>query len=364
MKKVFSVLLALLVTAPVLAQSWGPLTLPQPTAADDLKYVQWNATTRRYQLSTVAVSADNVIGNEVTNATDATLTRSGSGTAGSPYTLGLTLSNANTWTAAISVLRAGITTTLTEAVALTNTTASTVGVPVQQSPALRLEGHAWDTDGSDDKWDWYLDQLPATAATTSSTFRLQAAKNGAAASTIFSASSGGGIKSSGVAPLSAGALTLGFGSASTTGHNWIDINPQIRTVVSAYGIYLNGFFGNNTANMDGTYAGMYINNIWNLATATSEGPSTDLLINRTETNLSTGPQALIDAKVGGTSKFTVSNTGATKVTTLQLTNTAEPTCDATTRGMVVYVAGGAGVADTLRVCRKDAGDVYAWTALY
>ena len=78
MKKVFSVLLTLLVTVPVMAQSWGPLTLPQPTAADDLKYVQWNATTRRYQLSTVAVSADNVIGNEVLNATDATLTRSGS----------------------------------------------------------------------------------------------------------------------------------------------------------------------------------------------------------------------------------------------------------------------------------------------
>ena len=33
---------------------------------------------------------DSVIGNEVTNATDTTLTRAGSGTAGSPYTLGLT----------------------------------------------------------------------------------------------------------------------------------------------------------------------------------------------------------------------------------------------------------------------------------
>ncbi len=42
--------------------------------------------------------ADHVIGNEVTDATDATLTRGGSGTSASPYTLGLNLANANTWT--------------------------------------------------------------------------------------------------------------------------------------------------------------------------------------------------------------------------------------------------------------------------
>jgi hypothetical protein len=42
----------------------------------------------------------------------------------------------------------------------------------------------------------------------------------------------------------------------------------------------------------------------------------------------------------------------------------EAVCDATTRGQVVMVQGGAGVADTLRVCRKDAANAYAWTALY
>lgn len=73
MKKVFSVLLALLVTVPVMAQSWGPLTLPQPTAADDLKYVQWNATTRRYQLSTVSVAM-------VANGTEGQVLRSGAST--------------------------------------------------------------------------------------------------------------------------------------------------------------------------------------------------------------------------------------------------------------------------------------------
>ncbi|MFH1462745.1 MAG: hypothetical protein ABIG08_03580, partial [bacterium] len=44
--------------------------------------------------------ADAVIGNEVTDAANTTLTRSGSGTAADPYKLGLNLNNANIWAAA------------------------------------------------------------------------------------------------------------------------------------------------------------------------------------------------------------------------------------------------------------------------
>ena len=43
---------------------------------------------------------------------------------------------------------------------------------------------------------------------------------------------------------------------------------------------------------------------------------------------------------------------------------AEPTCAAGIRGTVNYVAGGAGVLDTFKVCRKDAGDAYAWVTLF
>ena len=43
---------------------------------------------------------DGIVGNEVTAATNTTLTRSGSGTATVPYTLGLNLGNANIWTGA------------------------------------------------------------------------------------------------------------------------------------------------------------------------------------------------------------------------------------------------------------------------
>lgn len=41
-------------------------------------------------------------------------------------------------------------------------------------------------------------------------------------------------------------------------------------------------------------------------------------------------------------------------------NGTEGTCDATLRGQVVMVQGGAGVADRLRLCRKDATDTYLW----
>jgi len=48
----------------------------------------------------------------------------------------------------------------------------------------------------------------------------------------------------------------------------------------------------------------------------------------------------------------------------QYTTGTRPTCDSTNRGYTWYVAGGAGVADTFEVCRKDAGDAYAWVTLF
>jgi hypothetical protein len=41
-------------------------------------------------------------------------------------------------------------------------------------------------------------------------------------------------------------------------------------------------------------------------------------------------------------------------------NLAEATCDSSIRGKITVVQGGAGVADTVRVCAKDSTDSYAW----
>ncbi|MFH0856810.1 MAG: hypothetical protein V1860_02840 [bacterium] len=53
-----------------------------------------------WQTPSAGTEADGVIGNEIIDTANTTLTRSGSGTAAAPYKLSLNLANANTWTAA------------------------------------------------------------------------------------------------------------------------------------------------------------------------------------------------------------------------------------------------------------------------
>lgn len=43
---------------------------------------------------------------------------------------------------------------------------------------------------------------------------------------------------------------------------------------------------------------------------------------------------------------------------------SKPAAAAGVRGLVWYTPGGAGVADTFEVCRKDAADAYAWVTLF
>ncbi|MBM4386544.1 MAG: hypothetical protein FJ088_02330, partial [Deltaproteobacteria bacterium] len=64
--------------------------------------VGWESWTPNFLTSEV----DGVIGNEVTNAANSTLTRSGTGTSGNPYTLALNLNNANSW-GAVQTFSAG-----------------------------------------------------------------------------------------------------------------------------------------------------------------------------------------------------------------------------------------------------------------
>lgn len=46
------------------------------------------------------------------------------------------------------------------------------------------------------------------------------------------------------------------------------------------------------------------------------------------------------------------------------TTGSKPTCDSSARGRVWFTESSGGVADLFEVCRKDAADSYAWTALY
>jgi hypothetical protein len=85
-------------------------------------------------VTVTGTEVDGIIGNEVIGATNGTLTRSGAGTAGDPYTLGLNLANANTWTA-LQTFGSGLTVSsglasLNNGATITSVNSSSVGLVV------------------------------------------------------------------------------------------------------------------------------------------------------------------------------------------------------------------------------------------
>lgn len=82
-------------TDPVFAASTAYSITPTNTANWNTAFGWGNHASAGYLSSEV----DAVVGNEITNAANGTLTRTGSGTGGSPYNLEINLGNANTWTA-------------------------------------------------------------------------------------------------------------------------------------------------------------------------------------------------------------------------------------------------------------------------
>lgn len=71
-------------------------------------------------------------------------------------------------------------------------------------------------------------------------------------------------------------------------------------------------------------------------------------------------------------RFAVANASTSATDTVYMEGTggvrlltgSKPTCSSSNRGTLYYVAGGASVADTYEVCRKDASDVYAWVSVF
>jgi hypothetical protein len=85
------------------------------------------------------------------------------------------------------------------------------------------------------------------------------------------------------------------------------LSSTLTTISSAATGNWMEFGGGTSTATSGTIARFAILSIYNQAAATTS--NTDLLINRTQTAIGSGTQRLIDAQVGGTSQFNVSNTG-------------------------------------------------------
>jgi lysophospholipase L1-like esterase len=117
---------------------------------------------------------------------------------------------------AVTIAAAAIVTTTTDRLVLANETATTAGVPVQQSPRLRFRGHAWNTTATaaDNSDDWIIESVPVSGAVPSGTLKIGSYRNGAGLIFPVIVDSAGGLTVSGA--LLTGSLSSS-GSVSAAG---------------------------------------------------------------------------------------------------------------------------------------------------
>lgn len=90
----------------------------------------------------------------------------------------------------------GLATTSTDGLTVANPTAATSGVPVQQSPRLRLRSNVWNTTAvaANNTDDWWIESVPVSGAVPSGLLKFGNSLNGAAATFPVTLSSGGSMR--------------------------------------------------------------------------------------------------------------------------------------------------------------------------
>ena len=148
---------------------------------------------------------------------------------------------------AVSTLTANqpnITTTSTDGLIAANATAATAGVPVQQSPRIRLRANVWNTTATaaNNTNDWWIESVPVSGTTPSGLLKFMSSLNGGAAVLKLSLDSVGNLTSSN-SLVTAGSVSAGGGNwlfnstaaaqgnwNSTVGFDWLTTNVlKIRT---------------------------------------------------------------------------------------------------------------------------------------
>ena len=150
---------------------------------------------------------------------------------------------------------------------------------------------------------------------------------------------GGGYQINGTTILTgsvAGASTVLNSNGNDT---YLQIYTRTMSLPNVFGIYLNAGTYTQTS---GSAGAVKIVPTYNQTSGTAA--NTDLLINRTQTAVGSGAQLLIDAQVGGVSKFSVSNTG--DITTGTGVLVVPAGIYGSSAGLVIYGgASGAGIAN-------------------
>jgi hypothetical protein len=130
-------------------------------------------------------------------------------------------------------------------------------------------------------------------------------------------------------------------------------------------LFYNDQNGRPTAN-DAYYIGAS-GAVWNQTNAVQSHRSDGTIVFSSTTNALSAKDTGIARNAAGVLEVNNGTAGTYRDITFRIAqwrSGTEATCSSSTRGQVVMVQGGAGVADTLRVCRKDNLDAYAWVALY
>jgi hypothetical protein len=144
------------------------------------------------------------------SGTTGTFTGAVSGTSG---TFSSTLSAVTTAT----LTRNNIIAVSNDGIVSTNTTAATVGVPVQISPRIRLSGTAWNTTptAASNTINWAIENIPISGAVPSSSLRFNFDRNGTGYSNVFSLLSGGNLGLGVLTPTARLNLAAGTATANT-----------------------------------------------------------------------------------------------------------------------------------------------------
>lgn len=165
--------------------------------------------------------------------------------------------------------------------------------------------------------------------------------------------------------------TFNLPDASATARGLVSTGTQTFAGVKSFDI------GSGTATVGGSYA--FVASQSNAFRAdgaqvaiTSGGPKygSGVFVGWSSTanwydTIATSVSRVSDGVVGIGTGSAGSVAGTLEANAVRLTNaTAQPTCNSAARGMFFIVNGGAGVKDTVEVCAKDAGDAYAWRAIY
>lgn len=169
-------------------------------------------------------SASNGVGGGVTSVSNSDGTLTISPTTGAVVaSIALTKSNIWTPTAGTFFNQNGIAVTPTDSVILQNTTASTLAVPVQISPALEFKGHMWQSGagGSDHTGTFRMYQIPVNGAsagvTTPGILQWDSSKDGSYTTNIMNLGRFGTLTTAQGITATTGSLTVSSGGVNASG---------------------------------------------------------------------------------------------------------------------------------------------------